>query len=546
MSSNQQSLRYMHISKFYNNYRKWLENPFVNSFVNVANETGISKWPILLSSSLENSTSISRVPTQHVPIALIQQFYIPTDALRLAEVRQTLALNAANTIIDKIILLNERIYTPDELGVNYDKIIQVVISHRLTFKDAFDYAYNHLAGHVVALSNADIFLDASIGGFASKAAEDIPIVLTQLRYEFNPLQPLSEAQIELPLANCQDTWIWCTDKFYISPLQRKAFDFPLGKPGCDNRVAHLFAYSGAKVINHPQAVKTYHNHSSRVRNWHTQQPVEPPYLELAPFGIDNTQINNSWAFDPYECQRKLLDFLMHHLTQPVLIPRCGGKAMQAAVFAISGRIDDCREILQKHFKFTPGDEAELHNTVHALLGSIRTSNQRFWSGPSSDETAADRITYAFSNVNFKQPAFDADLCSAVTMAFHKERWTDLLAGKKVSLVTSHKTAVETASSARVDIVGFDAFPNCELSIIDMPNCRGNLQLAVDEACKSDIVILDEGVLANEIAAIAFSVGKWALSIGPQALTLFGVMPRECTTLHSTSMALRPGNAWVVV
>ena len=46
--------------------------------------------------------------------------------------------------LDKIILLNERVYSAEELGTNSDKIEQVVISERLTYKKVFEY-YTQLA-----------------------------------------------------------------------------------------------------------------------------------------------------------------------------------------------------------------------------------------------------------------------------------------------------------------------------------------------------------------------------------------------------------------
>jgi len=541
-NQNTSSLRY----KFCQGIRQWLSSPFSESLIEVANEAGISKWPVFLSGPLDDGGSSKRDGEPRVPVALIQQFYLPTDTARLAEIRQTLALNAANSSIDKIVLLNERIYTNEELGVDCTKVTQVVIGHRLTYKDALDYAYDNLGEHVVVLSNSDIFFDASIGGFAQKAG-DAPVVLTQLRYEFDPRQPLSSAKHEALLTDCQDTWVWRTDRFYISPEQRKAFDFPLGKAGCDNRVVHLFAYTGAKVVNDPQAVRTYHNHTTGLRNWQHQDRVQPPYLHIAPFAASGPPAHNAWAFDPYDCQRKLHNFLSRRIGSPVLIPRSGGKAMHAAAVAVSGRPDECRQILQTHFSFNPGPDSDMYTTVHALLGAVKTCEQRFWTGASSDETTDDRVTYAFSDINFKQPAFDVDLCAAVAMTFHKERWTDLLTGKKVCLVTDHRSAVDQASSARIETVGFDAFKDCEVSIVDMPRSRDELPMAVDAACKSDVIILDGGVLANEIASIAFSAGKWALSMGPQALTLFGVMPQSCcATSLSTSIALRPHKEWVVV
>lgn len=544
------SIRRERLMTFFQDYRQWLEDPFsrniIHNIIRIIKNDGWLNGPIFLSSTLDYS-NIDLSSSTDAPIAIIQQFYIPTDSLRLVEVRQSLALNTANQNINKIILLNERVYTPDELGITNDKIVQVNLGHRMTYKDAMDHAYEHLRGHIVAVTNSDIFFDATIKEISKCACLSKPIVMAQLRYEFNPQRKLANAEIELLRHDCQDAWIWHTDMFYIDPEQRKAFDFPLGKACCDNHVAHLFAYAGAQLINYPSAIKTYHHHASNKRNWIQETPIKRSWLSIAPAGIDEVSSKNAWAFDPYFCQRKLADLLFSHGGMPLLIPRCFGKEMKAAAALVYGKPGECRDILSKICSFRPGNETDMLATVHALLGAIKTCTHRFWVGATSEEVINDRDTYAFIETNFNQPAFDADLCSSVTMAFHKERWTDALTGKKVCLVTKHKAAVQQASSTRVETVGFDAFVDCEISVVDMPDSREGIFSAVDAACKSDVVILDGGVLANEIASLAFASGKWALSMGPQALTLFGLMPKDYSaSLLATSDELRPGKEWVVV
>jgi hypothetical protein len=50
--------------------------------------------------------------------------------------------NVLNEDISKIYLLNERIYSEDELGIQSNKIIQVVINKWITFKDVFLFVEN--------------------------------------------------------------------------------------------------------------------------------------------------------------------------------------------------------------------------------------------------------------------------------------------------------------------------------------------------------------------------------------------------------------------
>ena len=70
----------------------------------------------------DNLKSISEYNPE--PIHLFQQFFIHNDADRQKEIELCLKKNVENNFIDKIYLLNERIYKEDELKVSSKKIIQ--------------------------------------------------------------------------------------------------------------------------------------------------------------------------------------------------------------------------------------------------------------------------------------------------------------------------------------------------------------------------------------------------------------------------------------
>ena len=95
-------------------------------------------------------------------IILIQQYYLDDDIARRGENKLCLLTNTQNTAITKILLLNERSYSDEEIGVKSDKIEQVVIGKRLTYKDVFDYVSdNNIKGYIV-LANMDIFFDKTL------------------------------------------------------------------------------------------------------------------------------------------------------------------------------------------------------------------------------------------------------------------------------------------------------------------------------------------------------------------------------------------------
>ena len=73
-------------------------------------------------SKSDNLTKTSDFNNQ--PIHLFQQFFIHSDPKRQEEIKFCLKQNVENNIIDKIYLLNERIYKEDDLGISSNKIIQ--------------------------------------------------------------------------------------------------------------------------------------------------------------------------------------------------------------------------------------------------------------------------------------------------------------------------------------------------------------------------------------------------------------------------------------
>jgi hypothetical protein len=93
-------------------------------------------------------------------VHIFSQFFVHNDKQRRDEIIFCLNNNNDNDNITKIHLLNERIYTDDEMGIkNSGKIIQTDIQHRIKFKDVFSYIRkNNIQGYLVFV-NIDIFFD---------------------------------------------------------------------------------------------------------------------------------------------------------------------------------------------------------------------------------------------------------------------------------------------------------------------------------------------------------------------------------------------------
>jgi len=129
---------------------------------------------------IENSpvTVVGEATTD--PITVFTQFYIPTDPERYREIQYCLAQNATNQGIVRIVLLNERHYTPEELGASTEKIVQVIIGRRLLFSDFFE----HMKEGYNVLTNADIFFDTTLLNVRRSDIHSARKMYALLRYEF--------------------------------------------------------------------------------------------------------------------------------------------------------------------------------------------------------------------------------------------------------------------------------------------------------------------------------------------------------------------------
>ena len=125
------------------------------------------------------SNYIGEPNTTDIDIHLFTQFFIHRDSYRNAEIKECLRKNMMNPHITHIHLLNERIYTVAELGIdsanmnsvnmnsanmNSAKIIQTTIVDRLKYQHVFKYIRENAIKGYHILANSDIFFDDSITG----------------------------------------------------------------------------------------------------------------------------------------------------------------------------------------------------------------------------------------------------------------------------------------------------------------------------------------------------------------------------------------------
>jgi len=209
-------------------------------------------------------------------IYLIQQFFIHSDDYRYKEIQYCLRRNINNFFFKKIILLNERIYSNEELGLSdeeFKRVKQVNIGHRMKYKDVLEYVYNEKLNGYIVFSNSDIYFNDTI-----KKIYRTTLFLGKCWYAQLRIEAYTK-RLYGPNAHAQDTWIFHS-KCRVKQLNN--LDFILGKLGCDNKLPYELATQGIYVYNQPLYINTFHLHKSIKRDYNLKDRLKPPYLRITP------------------------------------------------------------------------------------------------------------------------------------------------------------------------------------------------------------------------------------------------------------------------
>lgn len=241
-------------------------------------------------------------------INMIIQYFIPKDKKRLNEIQRCMFNNVNNVNINNIYLLNEKIYTNEELGItkckkeDISKITQVNMKKRLTFKNVFDYTNNNNIKGYIVFCNSDIFFDSTIKNLYKSSLHKKKGAYALTRFEYQKEKNLKRCKLFGDgRGDSQDTWIIHSN--YL-PKKTKVFDFCFGYPGCDQKIIYLLMILGYKLYNAPFFLRTYHYHMSLNRDYigKSEMVIQKPYGFLFPFentrkAIYGTFINDNIVTD---------------------------------------------------------------------------------------------------------------------------------------------------------------------------------------------------------------------------------------------------------
>ena len=438
-------------------------------------------------------------------VHLFMQYYIDSSDARQAEIRACLCNNLHNPFIQKVHMLNERIYTNQEIGINSTKIIQTVIGKRLSYSDIFEYINeNDIQGYIV-IANSDILFDNTLENLLYSDIHISKKMFAQLRYELNPTNP-SASSIFGPRYDSQDVWILHTN-YGISPDQQQVFQFHMGIPGCDNHLVHLFTILGYEVINDPAFIQTMHYHTTQKRNYNPANQMAATYGLVIPHGYSMGQCVNSigrlnTAYSNISQMPKLSDnavFYNYILSRfaknkPFVVPRIG---IYETEFARIGDIwyktqhasPESREFIQQRTAILQQNSGISVKTANHIMEYSQKylqafSNCEVYAGWEKHGGEYNHIRESHDYVVSHTGKNKKMVWTKMFDIFHYiygTPWTHALKGKRILIVSSFIETIRKQIDIRKNIYdGVDLFPECSFVFIQPPQTHGTIPPNPDE------------------------------------------------------------------
>ena len=483
------------------------------------------------------------------PIHLVTQYYVPKDDARKLEIQDTLRRNLANDAITSVTLLNERIYTSDELGLSEPspKLTQTVIARRARFADLLSPPA--LDGFVV-VANADIFFDATISRAADTDHKEAKKVFALLRYEFRS-PTLSDCKLFGPRPDSQDVWI--VHSTHVLPPA--LFQFELGAPGCDNKIAYVFELLGFEVVNDPLFIRSYHHHRTEERNYAPKR-LDHPYHLVYPARIPSTFSKTD--LDTYNLRTgnaRLAAYIASKGDDPFVIPRIAGIENNVAV-----EVKTERRVMEApifhYLKRNAGVGFQTIEEVNRYSDAYLAAFQKCeiyasWE-PWAEYTKHIQKSQHFMQTRFKKPQFAAYTFDVFQFVADGNPWTRALRGKKLLIISPF---VDQIKAQPKTVYPVDLFPECTFVYLKPPmtqaaeSTRG-WDAEFGDFCEQvkglefDVALCSCGGYGNPICGFIFSLGKSAIYVGGVLQMYFGIYGHRWLVERPEVMKLYLTNEWV--
>lgn len=466
-------------------------------------------------------------------IVIVTQYFLHKNEKRAKEIKYCLQKNCENALVNTVYLLNERIYTQEELGVTdtqMSKIIQINIDKRIHFQDIFEAIESANIQGIIVGMNSDIMVDDTIDKLRYTTIFNNPdkkSMVTLLRYEYeNHYVPFETncngSKLFGPRPDSQDTWIIHSSQ-NIPKEYRPMFNIPFGKPGCDNKVVFLFRFLNYTIYNDPLSIKTYHYHQTNIRDYDKNIQLPPIYECICPYALSDvvypdtqkhTKNYTVWNYNEntefYNSLKELVDS-----NKPFVIPAVDELLLNGSFY---------EEVFSYCYYYFSRD---IHHESYAQHGKRENI-----------------VAHKFPD---KTTVWES-LRTVIYFMYHNP-WTLALQGKRLLIISPY---VDTISKNRAN-VSVNIFNNNTFSFWKWDrnvNVNNTLKKTM-EYCNArkheyDIALIDADMISNVIAGELYKIGKSSINMGEDLCLLFNVYKESHYQQFPEFFNLKINQNWVKV
>lgn len=492
-------------------------------------------------------------------INLFIQFFIHPNKERQNELKICLKMNVINPYINRIFLLNEidTLYTTEELGCESEKILQFPMGRRMMYSDIIRYVeVLNIDGYII-IANSDIFFDETVENILKSDMNMKQSVMCQLRYDYDGTP--TGIKIFGPRSDSQDTWIY--HKKWNNMLYKyiKAFNFNLGKPGCDNHITYLFKICGFSLINDPQLVHTLHYHTTQIRNYTQAEVIKPPYIYIIPAG-GKCDVGMDINFDH---NYLLFDYIKKKIerNEPFIIPRVAGVENNTAYRVTIESAEDLRfNIMKNNAGVQITSKESCKNYADAYFKAFE--NCEVYSG--WDKNRGDNvyggIVESQDYIQNKYPSkikVWAESCLDIFNYINYEKvWPQGLEGKRILVISSFIESIREKEAIFNKIYGRDIFINNTFIYSKPPSLSGDSiseewDIELNKFCSEldnikddyDVALVSCGGLGNLVCNHIYNSGKSAIYAGGVLSVWFGVYNRRMLEEKSSMLRMFLNEHW---
>lgn len=545
------------------------------------------------------SSSANLLETKnHESVTLIYQFFIHGDKKRNEQIKKCLKHNVENEYIDKIILLNEKKYTEEELGVKNKKIRQVNINKRLTYKDVFNCVQGDRLNGYIICCNADIFFDHTLKNIFNSELHAKKQVLMPLRFDYNDKSQI-KYKLFGPRADSCDTWIFHS-KFNPSKVERKITNFKFGTNSCDLKIAYIFNVLGYELINDPFFIKNYH-YDNPEREREPTETIEGPYLYLAPhltrdYGteyhpasmflskIKTTVLeytDNKKIF--YNDKNRFGDLIQERLNNkiPLVIYRVNNELVRILYhITILGKMkeDDDEYIKKMKESMMINYISELtknHNNITSYEFIDNLNNLNMALIPNCDVTLhtvpvtkhfQENIKQYNSLLNYSKKGRTTILNSSVvslTNRIDDKLWLEKIENKNILIISENYEEIEKQIPKLNDIWGERrVFENCNINVLSAPVNKDEYELDAlrymnkykDELLNTfgeklqniDLVLIGDTIYGCFLTYLFVEMKKSVFDVGQNLELYFGIYNNQTLEDYKPAIELYRNKHWLKI